>query len=129
MTARDIDAMTFGAMQLGDGRYRAHADADALKVRERDDSSETPVILARDHRNCRAKIHGDSFPGCQVTTGGHWKLTVQIVMALKQLPRSHFAAMHFELDRGPPKTPPCEFASSHIENPVWLKPGGDVVMA
>ena len=50
-------------------------------------------------------------------------------MTLKQLPSSQFAAMDFQLDRRSPKTPPCEFACGHVNDPIWLEPVGDVVMA
>src|SRR4051794_6804259 len=50
-------------------------------------------------------------------------------MTLKQLPRIHFAAMDFQLDRWPPKTPPLELAGGHVEDPIRFEPGGDVVVA
>src|SRR5436190_14002175 len=50
-------------------------------------------------------------------------------MALKQLPRIHPAAMDFQLDRWSPKTPPCEFARGHVEDPFRFEPGGNVVVA
>src|SRR3954470_22165214 len=99
MTARDTDSMTFGAMQLGNGGDRTHANADALVIGQRHDSCESTMIFPRDHRNRGTKIHGNAFPRCQVTAGGDWQLAVQIVMALKQLPRSHPAAMDFQFDR------------------------------
>src|SRR4051794_14420718 len=57
-------------------------------------------------------------------------------MALKQLPRSHFAAMDFQSDRWPsprrifePKTPPLELGGRHVEDPIRLEPGGHIVVA
>ena len=129
MAARDVDPMPFGAVQLGDGGDRTHADADALVVGERYDTRESAMILSRDHGNRRAKIHGDAFPGCEITTGRYRKPAVQIVMTLKQLPRIHFAAMDFQLDRRSPKTPPLQLAGGHVEDPIGLEPGGDVVVA
>ena len=50
------------------------------------------------------------------------------MMTLKQLPSSQFAAMDFQLDRRSPKTPPCEFARGHVDDPIWLEPIGDIVV-
>src|SRR5690348_13075602 len=49
-------------------------------------------------------------------------------MALKQLPRIHPTAMDFQLDRRSPKTPPCELAGRHVDDPIRLEPIGDVVV-
>ena len=104
VAAGDVDAVSLGAVQLGDGGHRTHADADALVIGQRDDSREAAMILLRDYRDGRTKINGDAFPCRQVAAGRHGQRAAQIVMTLKQLPSIQLAAMDFQLDRRSPKT-------------------------
>ena len=64
VTARDVDAMSLGAVQLGDGGDRAHPNANALIVGQRYDPREPAMILSRDHRDRGTEVHWNAFPCC-----------------------------------------------------------------
>ena len=66
----------FGAVQIGDGGDRTHADADALVIGQRHDSGETTMIFSREHGYGRTKVHGNALPGCEVTAGCDGQLAV-----------------------------------------------------
>jgi hypothetical protein len=136
MAASHVDAMPFRAMQLGNCCDGTHTDPDSLKIRQRHDPREPPVILLGNKRHGRAKIDWSALPGRQVTPRAARKFPAQIVMTLKQLPRSHVTAMDFQVDRRSAKqTPgfaggsPHELTPRHINDPIRFQPVGHIVMA
>src|SRR6476660_8142085 len=96
MAACYVDSVTFRSMQLGHRRDDAHADADSLVIGQLHDAREAAVVLLRDHWHGRTKIHRDAVPCGQEISCGDRERAAQIVMALKQLPRVHRAAMDFQ---------------------------------
>jgi hypothetical protein len=106
MAACNVHAMPFRAVQLGHCRDDSHPDPDPLIIWQRDDPREPAVILSGDEGHRCAKIYRHSVPHRYIASRSPRKLAAQIVMTLKQLPRSHVAAVERKLDRRSPKTPP-----------------------
>ena len=57
MAGGHVEPMSFGPMQIGHRFRHAHPDADALKIGQRHDARNSPMIFLADHRQRGAKRH------------------------------------------------------------------------
>ncbi len=67
MTARNINAEPLRTVQFSDRCDDAHSDADALIIRQCDNSREAAMVFPRDQRQRRAEMDRHAAPHREVT--------------------------------------------------------------